>query len=83
MSDDQVLDQAAQIIADARVECLKFGASPQEIGDIMLDEATLGLISEGTSMSEIQKAFRKYSKTRLVKFYTGIEACGTVGPSLH
>ena len=35
MSDDPVLDQAAQIIADARVECLKLGASPQEIGDIM------------------------------------------------
>ncbi len=73
MSDDQVLDQAAQIIADARVECLKLGASPQEIGDIMMGEATLGLITEGASMSEIQKAFRKYSKTRLVKFYTGIK----------
>ncbi len=59
MSDDQVLDQAAQIIADARTECLKLGASPKEIGDIMMDEATLGLISEGTSMSEIQKAFRR------------------------
>ncbi len=73
MSDDQVLDQAAQIIANARVECLKLGASPQEIGDIMMDEATLGLITEGSSMSGIQKAFRKYSKTRLVKFYTGIK----------
>ena len=73
MSDDQVLDQAAQIIADARVECLKLGASPQEIGDIMMGEATLGLITEGASMSEIQKAFRKYSKARLVKFYTGIK----------
>ncbi len=47
MSDDQVLDDAAQIIADARVECLKLGASPQEIGHIMLDETTLGLITEG------------------------------------
>ena len=73
MSDDQVLDQAAQVIADARVECLKLGVSPQEIGDIMMDEATLGLMSEGSSMSEIQKVFQKYSKTRLVKFYTGIK----------
>ena len=73
MTDDQVLDQAAQIIADARVECLKLGASPKEIGQIMMDEATLGLLSEGNSMSEIQKTFRKYSKTRLVKFYTGIK----------
>ena len=73
MTDDQVLDQAAQIIADARVECLKLGASPKEIGQIMMDEATLGLLSEGTSLSETQKAFRKYSKTRLVKFYTGIK----------
>jgi hypothetical protein len=73
MSDDQVLDQAAQVIADARVECLKLGVSPREIGDIMMDEATLGLMSEGSSMSEIQKVFQKYSKTRLVKFYTGIK----------
>ncbi|MDA0262412.1 MAG: hypothetical protein O3A21_09505 [Proteobacteria bacterium] len=73
MPEDQVLDQVAQIIADARVECLKLGASPQEIGNIMMDEAALGLMAEGTSMSEIQKAFRKYSKTRLVKFYTGVK----------
>ena len=73
MSDDQVLDRAAQIIADARVECLKLGASPQEIGDIMMHEAALGLISVSASMSEIQKAFQKFSKTRLVKFYTSIK----------
>ena len=73
MSDDQVLDQAAQVIADARVECLKLGVSPQEIGDVMMDEATLGLTSEGFSMSDVQKVFQKYSKTRLVKFYTGIK----------
>jgi hypothetical protein len=73
MSDDQVLDQAARVIADARVQCLELGASPQEIGEIMMDEATLGLMSEGASMSEIQKVFQKYSKTRLVKFYTGIK----------
>ena len=73
MFDEQVLDQAAQVIADARVECLKLGVSPREIGDIMMDEATLGLMSEGSSMSEIQKVFQKYSKTRLVKFYTGIK----------
>ena len=73
MSDDQVLDRAAQIFANARVKCLELGISPQEICTIMMDEATLGLMSEGTSMLQIQKAFRKYSKTRLVKFYTGIK----------
>ncbi len=73
MSDDQVLDQAAQIIADARVDCLKLGASPQENGDIMMHETTLGLMSVGASMSEIQKVFQKFSKTRLVKFYTSIK----------
>ena len=78
MSNEQVLDQAAQIIADARVECLKLGASAQEIGDIMMDEAALGLISEGASMSEIQKAF---SPRQILHRHQ--EACGTVGPSLE
>ena len=72
MSDDAALDQAAQIIADARVECLKLGASPKEIADIMMDEATLGLLTERNSLSETQAAFRRYSKKRLPKFYVGI-----------
>ena len=72
MSDDAALDQAAQIIADARVECLKLGASPKEIADIMMDEATLGLLTERNSLSKIQAAFRKYSTKRLPKFYAGI-----------
>ena len=71
-SDDAALDEAAQIIADARVECLKLGVSPKEIADIMMDEATVGLMTEGKSLSEIQTAFRKYSKKSLPKFYAGI-----------
>ncbi len=72
MSDDAALDEAAQIIADARVECLELGVSPKEIADIMMDEATVGLMTEGKSLSEIQAAFRKYSRKSLPKFYAGI-----------
>ncbi len=76
MSDDAILDQAAQIIADARVECLKLGASPKEIADIMMDEATLGLLTERNSLSEIQAAFRKYSSKRLPELHAGIQKLG-------
>ncbi len=72
MSDDAALDQGAEIIADARVECLKLGASPKEIADIMMDDATLGLLTERNSLSEIQATFRRYSRKRLPKFYVGI-----------
>ncbi len=37
-----------------------------------MDEATVGLMTEGKSLSEIQTAFRKYSKKSLPKFYAGI-----------
>ncbi len=45
MSEDVLLDQAAQLIADARVACLKLGIPPEEIAKIMMDEAILGLMA--------------------------------------
>ncbi len=39
MSDDVLLDHAAQLIADARVACLKLAIPPEEIAKIMMDKA--------------------------------------------
>ncbi len=69
MAEDNILDQASQLIADARVAALKIGVSPKEIGDLMMDEVTLGLMAEGDSLSDIQGAFKRYSKRKLPRFY--------------
>jgi hypothetical protein len=53
MSDDVLLDQAAQIIADARVACLTLAISLAEIAKIMMDEAALALMAERASLSDI------------------------------
>ena len=70
--EDGILDAVGQLIADARVEALKMGASPSEIGEIMMDEATLGYMVEGKKLSDIQKKFQRYMKKRLPTFYTGL-----------
>jgi len=59
MSDDALLDQAAQLIADARVACLKLPIPPDEIAKIMMDEAILALMADRLSLSDIQSTFRK------------------------
>jgi hypothetical protein len=58
MSDDALLDQAAQLIADARVACLKLAIPPAEIAKIMMDEAILALMAERLSLSDIQARSR-------------------------
>jgi hypothetical protein len=73
MSDDASLDQAAQVIADARVACMKLAVRPEEIAKIMLDEATLGYIAEGWSLSDIQSKFKKYAKRELPAFYMSLK----------
>src|ERR1039457_4311852 len=57
MSDDVLLDHAAQLIADARVACLKLAVPPEEIAKIMMDEAILALMAERLSLSDIQAEF--------------------------
>jgi hypothetical protein len=73
MSDDAHLDRAAQLIADARVECLKLAIPPSEIAKIMMDEAVLALMAESQSLSEIQGAFKRYGKRELSRFYLGLK----------
>ena len=70
MSDDALLDQAAQLIADARVACLKLAIPPAEI---MMDEAILALMAERLSLSDIQGAFKKYTKRDLPRYYTNLK----------
>jgi hypothetical protein len=69
MSDDVLLDQAAQLIADARVACLKLVIPPANIAKIMMDEAILALMAERLSLSDIQATFKKYAKRDLPRFY--------------
>jgi hypothetical protein len=73
MSDDVLLDQAAQLIADARVACLKLSIPPEEIAKIMMDEAILALMAERLSLSDIQTTFKKYTKRYLPKFYMNLK----------
>ena len=73
MSDDALLDQAAQLIADARVACLKLAIPPAEIAKIMMDEAILALMAERLSLSDIQGAFKKYTKRDLPRFYMNLK----------
>src|SRR6516162_15524 len=68
MSDDALLNRAAQLIADARVECLKLAIPPSEIAKIMMDEAVLALMAESQSLSDIQDAFKRYGKRELSRF---------------
>jgi chorismate mutase len=65
MSDDVLPDHAAQLIADARVACLKLAIPPGEIAKIMMDEAILALMAERLSLSDIQARFKKYTKRDL------------------
>ena len=71
MSDDALLDQAAQLIADARVACLKLAIPPAEIAKIMMDEAILALMAERLSLSDIQGAFKKYARS--AEYYTNLK----------
>ena len=64
MSDDALLDHAAQLIANARVACLKLEIPPEEIAKIMMDEAILALMAESLSLSDIQATFKKYTNTK-------------------
>lgn len=66
------LDQASQIIADARAECMRLGVDSYYISKVMLDEAALGFMAGGLSLSEIQKIIKKYGKRDLVRFYSAI-----------
>jgi hypothetical protein len=61
--------EAAQLIADARVACLKLAITPGEIAKIMMDEAILALMAERLSLLDIQMTFKKYAKRDLPRFY--------------
>src|SRR5450759_1676086 len=77
MFDDVLLDHAAQLIADARVACLKLPIRPEEIAKIMMDEAILALMAERLSLSDIQARFKKYTKRDLPRFYINLKNLAT------
>jgi hypothetical protein len=65
MSEDTLLDEAAQLVADARVACLKLPIPPGEIAKIMMDEAILALMAEKLSLSAFK---RRSNDTRSVSY---------------
>jgi hypothetical protein len=73
MSRDVLLDQAAQLISDARVACLKLAISPEDIAKIMMDETVLALMAERVSLSDIQVTFKQYTKRELPSFYVNLK----------
>ncbi len=81
MSNDALLDQAAQLIADARVASLKLGIPPGEIARIMMDEAILALMAERLPLADIQAAFKKYAKRDLPRFYLSLKSLASKGAS--
>lgn len=72
MTAHSAIDAAAQIIADARVECLKIDVSPKDIAKIMLDKAVLAFMVTGMNITGIDKVLKKYTKHEMPAFATAI-----------
>ena len=69
MGSDELLDQAADIIAQARADCLKRGVSLQELAGLLLDDVVLALYAEGRSRREASRFFRDYMQRRIPHWY--------------
>ena len=69
MSSDELLDRAADIIAKARADCLELGVSPQELAELLLDDAVLGLYAAGRGRREATQFFRDYLQRRIPHWY--------------
>ena len=80
MSDGVLLDQAAQLVADARVACLKLPIPPAEIAKIMMDEAVLALMADRLSLTDIQTTFKRYAKRDLSRFYMKLKRLASDQP---
>jgi len=69
MTSEELLDQAADVIAQARVDCLKRGVSLQDLAGLLLDDAVLALYAEGRSRREASQFFRDYMQRRIPHWY--------------
>ena len=69
MSSDELLDQAADIIAKARADCLRLGVSPSQLAELFLDDAVLALYAEGRPRRETSQFFRDYLQRRIPHWY--------------
>ncbi|MTH95371.1 hypothetical protein [Roseibium sp. RKSG952] len=72
MEDKTKLNDASQIIADARVKLLELGVNPNELVQLLLDEAVLGLIVSGHDLDDISRFFKRYYKRDMPKLYKRI-----------
>ena len=73
MTDDKLLDQAADLIAEVRLKCLSAGLSPAELAELFVDEAILGLIAERRTEREIAAHFQRLAKKRVKEWYAQIK----------
>ena len=69
MTSEELLDQAADVIAQARVDCLKRGVSLQDLAGLLLDDAVLALYAEGRSRREASQFFCDYMQRRIPHWY--------------
>ena len=76
MTDDKLLDRAADLIAEVRVKCLSTGLSPTELAELFVDEAILGLIAERRTECETAALFQRSAGKRVKEWYAQIK-----GPS--
>ena len=76
MTDDKLLDQAADLIAEVRLKCLSAGLSPTELAELFVDEAILGLVAERRTERETAALFQRMAKKRVKEWYAQMK-----GPS--
>jgi hypothetical protein len=69
MRGEERLDRAADIIAQARAECLKHGVSLEQMAELLLDDAVLALYAEGRSRREASQFFRDFMQRRIPHWY--------------
>jgi hypothetical protein len=70
MSSEELLDQAGDIIARARADCLELGVSLTELAELFLDDAVLALYTDGRPRRETSQFFRDYLQRRIPHWYS-------------
>jgi hypothetical protein len=69
LSDDKLLDQAAELLAEVRLKCLSLGLSPTELAELLFDEAILGLMAERRSERDTASFCQRLAKKRVREWY--------------
>ena len=68
-TDNQTLEEVAELLSNTRSECHRLGFSPSEVIALFMDEALLEMIDQGASLEAVQKAFHAFPDTRAPKWF--------------